>query len=161
MNLNENVNQYSHWLHLSIPYVGSFISRNHTLARDINAQQKPVKAFSQNSWLILWEQMEFTIKTIVYYHLCNCVPHHLYVNKIYNVYTCAHTSLRTSWGVPAVVQWVKNPTAAACVEVEVRVWTPAQCSGLKDPELLQLWRRWLWLGFSAWLGNFHVLWVQP
>ena len=28
-------------------------------------------------------------------------------------------------GLPAVVQWVKNPTAAALVAVESQVWSPA------------------------------------
>ena len=32
-------------------HIGSFISCNHMLARDINAQQKPVKAFCENNWL--------------------------------------------------------------------------------------------------------------
>ena len=36
--------------------------------------------------------------------------------------------------VPAVVQWVKNPTA--CVAEELRVPSSAQFSGLKDPALL-------------------------
>ena len=35
-------------------------------------------------------------------------------------------------GIPAVVQWVKNPTAAAQVAVEARAQSPAQQSGLKD-----------------------------
>ena len=34
-----------------------------------------------------------------------------------------------------MAQWVKNPTAAAWVSVEVRVGSPARCSGLKDPVL--------------------------
>ena len=34
-------------------------------------------------------------------------------------------------GVPTVVQWVKNLTAASWVAVEVRVRSPAQHSGLK------------------------------
>ena len=42
-------------------------------------------------------------------------------------------------GVPAVVQWVKNPIAAAWATAEVWVWSPAWCNGLKDPVLLQLW----------------------
>ena len=39
-----------------------------------------------------------------------------------------------------VVQWVKNSTAASWVAVKAQVQSPAQCSGLKDPALLQL--RW-------------------
>ena len=34
------------------------------------------------------------------------------------------------WGVPAVAQWVKNPTAVAWVIAELRILSPAQCSGL-------------------------------
>ena len=45
-------------------------------------------------------------------------------------------------------QWVKNPTAAAWVTVEVQVRSSAWCSGLKDPVLLQLWLR-----FSLWPGT--------
>ena len=41
-------------------------------------------------------------------------------------------------GVPAVVQWVKNSTAAARVAAEMQVQVPAQCSGLKDQALPQL-----------------------
>ena len=37
--------------------------------------------------------------------------------------------------------WVKNLTAAVWVTVEVQVQCLAQCSGLKDPALLQLWHR--------------------
>ena len=37
-----------------------------------------------------------------------------------------HTK-RNVRGVPAVVQWVKNPTA------EAQVWSPSQCCGLNDP----------------------------
>ena len=44
-------------------------------------------------------------------------------------------------GVPAVAQWVKNPTAAAQVAAEVRVRSPARSSRLKDLALLQLWLR--------------------
>ena len=52
-------------------------------------------------------------------------------------------------GVPAVAQWVKNPTVAAQVTAEVQVQPLAQHSGLKDPVLLQLQSRsQLWLGFS-------------
>ena len=33
---------------------------------------------------------------------------------------------------------------------------------VKDPALLQLQcRSQLWLGFSPWPGNFHMLWMQP
>ena len=37
-------------------------------------------------------------------------------------------------------QWVKNPTAAAQVAVEVWVQSLAQGSGLKDPALPQLYQ---------------------
>ena len=56
--------------------------------------------------------------------------------------------------IPAVMQWVKNPTAVAPVTVGVRVRSLAWHSGLKDPVLPQLW-----LGFSPWLGNFFMPWV--
>ena len=37
--------------------------------------------------------------------------------------------------VPTVVQWVKNLTSAVWVTVEVQVWSPSRCNGLKDPAL--------------------------
>ena len=40
---------------------------------------------------------------------------------------------RVDSGVPAVAQWVKNPTAAVQVPAEAQVQSPAWCSGLKDP----------------------------
>ena len=40
-------------------------------------------------------------------------------------------------GVPAVVQGVKDPTAAARVIAEMLVQSPVWCSGLKDPVLPQ------------------------
>ena len=52
-----------------------------------------------------------------------------------------------------MVQWVKNPYAAAQVAVEVWVLSPAWSSGLKDPALLQLWHGLqLWLRFNPWPG---------
>ena len=39
--------------------------------------------------------------------------------------------LKKQTGVPAVVQWVKNLTAAAQVTAEVWVLSPAWCSGLR------------------------------
>ena len=42
-----------------------------------------------------------------------------------------------STGVPAMVQWVKNPTAAAWVTAEVRVQSLGWRSRLKDPALLR------------------------
>ena len=41
-------------------------------------------------------------------------------------------------GVPAVTQWVKNPTVAAWFTAEVQVQSLDQCSGLKDPVMPQL-----------------------
>ena len=41
-------------------------------------------------------------------------------------------------GVPTVAQWIKSLTAAAQVSAEVWVQASAECSGLKDPALLQL-----------------------
>ena len=46
-----------------------------------------------------------------------------------------------SLGVPAMVQWVKNLTAAAWVAEEAHVQSPAQRSGLRDPALPPLWHR--------------------
>ena len=55
------------------------------------------------------------------------------------------------------VQWVKNLTATAPIAVEVRVHSPTQCSGLKDPVLIHLQHRLqLWLGFNPWPSNFCV-----
>ena len=62
----------------------------------------------------------------------------------------------THLGVPAAAQWVKNPTAAARVAVEVRVQSPAQHSGLKDPTLVQPGLR-----FNPWPVNFHRPQVFP
>ena len=55
-----------------------------------------------------------------------------------------------------MVQWVRNPTAAAWVAAEVWVLSPAQHNGLQDLVVLQLWLR-----FSPWPGNFQMLWVWP
>ena len=44
-------------------------------------------------------------------------------------------------GVAAAVQWVKNPTEAACVTAETQIQSPVGQSGLKDPVLeFALWR---------------------
>ena len=40
-------------------------------------------------------------------------------------------------GVPAVAQWIKNPTVASQVTAEGQVQSPAQCSRLK-----RIWRCW-------------------
>lgn len=59
-----------------------------------------------------------------------------------------------------MAQWLKSPTAFAGVATEARVQFPAECSGLKDPSLPQLWRRSkLCFGFNPQPGNFHVLWA--
>lgn len=47
--------------------------------------------------------------------------------------------------VPAVAQWVKNPTAVARVSAAAQVLSPAWPNGLKDSVLPQLW-----LGFNPW-----------
>ena len=61
-----------------------------------------------------------------------------------------------------MMQWVENLTAAAWVTAEVQVQSPAQCNGLKDPVLPQLWLGLqLWLGFNPWPRNFHMPWVRP
>ena len=41
-------------------------------------------------------------------------------------------------GVPAVVQWVKNPAAAAAAATEAWIQTPVLHVRLKDPALPQL-----------------------
>ena len=60
--------------------------------------------------------------------------------------------LKVILGILAVVQWVKNPTAAAQVTVEMQVQSLAQHSGLKGQALLQLK-----LGFNPWPRNFYML----
>ena len=61
-----------------------------------------------------------------------------------------------------MVQGLKNLTAVASVAAEVQVRPPAWCSTLKDPALPQLQgSSQLWLGFNAWLRDFHMAWVQP
>ena len=65
-------------------------------------------------------------------------------------------------GVPSGVQWVKSLTVVA--QVTVKVWVPSltECSGLKDPVLLQLWHRSQpWLRLNPWPGNFCMLPVCP
>ena len=59
-------------------------------------------------------------------------------------------------GVPTVVQWVKNLTAAAQVTAEVRVRPLAQCNGLKELAWQQLRLR-----FNPWPRNVHMPQVQP
>ena len=49
--------------------------------------------------------------------------------------------MHSMFGVPTVVQWVKNLTAAAQVAMEGWVQSLAQRSGLKDSLLPQLQRR--------------------
>ena len=71
-------------------------------------------------------------------------------------------NIKTSSGVSAVVQWVKNLTAVAQVTATVWVWGPAWCSGLKDLALPHLQHRSkLQLGLGPWPGNFHMPQVQP
>ena len=54
-----------------------------------------------------------------------------------NVYILGGAELRTTiTGAYAVVQWFKNPTAAAWVTVEVQVWSRAPHSRLEDLVLL-------------------------
>ena len=52
-----------------------------------------------------------------------------------------------------MVQRVKNLTVVAWVDAEVQGPSPAWCSGLKNPALLQLQ---LQLGFDFWPWNFHM-----
>ena len=61
-----------------------------------------------------------------------------------------------------MAQWVKNLTTVAWADAEMQGGSLTWCSGLKDPMLLQLWRRsQLQLKFSSWPGNFYMLWVWP
>ena len=61
-----------------------------------------------------------------------------------------------------MAQWVKNLTAVARVAAVVHVQSLARHSGLKHLELLQLQcRSQLWLRFTPWSRNFHMLWVWP
>ena len=65
-------------------------------------------------------------------------------------------------GVPTVVQWVKNLTAAAPVTAQAWIQSFTQHTSLKDLALLQMQcRLQLWLRFSPWPGNFHMSWVRP
>ena len=69
----------------------------------------------------------------------------------------------TALGVSAVVQWVKNQTAATRVAaLAPQVPSSAQHSELRDPALPEVWQ-WcqLQLGFSPWPRNFHMLWDRP
>ena len=64
-------------------------------------------------------------------------------------------------GVPAVAQWVKNPTAVVWV-AETQVRSPTWSSGLKDLALPQLQcRLQLQLRFIPEAGNFHMLRAWP
>ena len=56
----------------------------------------------------------------------------------------------------------KEPERSYSGHCGCTVCSPARHSGFKDAALprLQL-RLQLWLGFSHWPGNFHVLWAQP
>ena len=72
------------------------------------------------------------------------------------------TKIKTYFGVPAVVQWVKNTTAVAQVTVWSQVQSLTQRNRLKDPTLLQLWQRsQLQLRFSPLSGNFHMPCMWP
>ena len=55
-----------------------------------------------------------------------------------------------------MVPWVNNTTEVAQVAMEVQIRSPARCSRLKEPALLQLC-----FGFNLWPGNFYMLWVWP
>ena len=61
-------------------------------------------------------------------------------------------------GVPTVVQWVKNPSAAAWVTAEMRVQSSA-CTGVKESSSATAVL--LWLRFNSWLRNIHLLQVCP
>ena len=96
---------------------------------------------------------EYSDHSVIYCYLYYYISCHLLHNKwLHNLVASKYVFL----GVPVVVQWVKNLTAAAQVTAEVQVDPPAWHSGLKDPALWQLW-----LGFNPRLGSFHMLWVWP
>ena len=60
-----------------------------------------------------------------------------------------------------MAQWVKNLTAAAWVDVEVWIQSPAGYSALKEPEVPQLHNRLqIQLISDPWPGNFHITQVQ-
>ena len=62
------------------------------------------------------------------------------------------------WGEFPLWQSSKDPNAVAQVTVEAR-FDP---QWVKDLVLPWLWHRsQLWLGFSLWPGNFHMLWLWP
>ena len=59
-----------------------------------------------------------------------------------------------------MAQWAKNPTAVAWLAA-MWVRSLAQCSGLKDPVLLQLQLgSQLQVRFMSW-SSFYMPWVQP
>ena len=65
-------------------------------------------------------------------------------------------------GIPAVAQWIENPTGVARVAAKSRVRSQAQLSGLKYLVLPQLqWRSQVQLVFDPWPENFHIPWVWP
>ena len=62
----------------------------------------------------------------------------------------------------STVQWIKNPTAVAQVDMEAQVPSLVWRNGLKDPVSPQLCHRsQLRLRFNPWPRNFHMPWVQP
>ena len=66
------------------------------------------------------------------------------------------------FGVPAIVQWIKNPPAVTWVGTEAWVRSLALHSGLKDLTLPQLQRSCSCGSDSVTgTGNFYMLWVQP
>ena len=87
---------------------------------------------------------------------------HILVGGIEHKFMGQKTLKTSGMGAPTVAQWVKNLTAVAWVAGEVQVPSPAWRHGLKDLALLQLQcSLQLWLRFSPWPRNFHMLWVRP
>ena len=96
---------------------------------------------------------------LFYYRLLQDIE---YNSLCYSVGSCWLFIFIYSSGVPAVAQWVRNLTKVAQVAVETQVRSSSWYSGLKDPELPQLWcRLQLWLRFNPWPGNFHMLQERP
>ena len=61
-----------------------------------------------------------------------------------------------------MAQWAKNPVAETGVTAEAWVQSLAQCCGLKDPALPQLWcRLQLQLGFHPWPQKLPYVYSGP
>ena len=102
-----------------------------------------------------WQSLD-----LIYFSLTLALTHSYWTHLLFfSACTCEKKGRKWS---SCLAQWVKNPIAVAWVTTETQVQSSAQCSGLKDLALLQLWHRWqLWFTFSPWPRNFHRPRVQP